>query len=202
MIGGGSTVNYGGVCGFMGFFIVRAQFRGRGFGRQLWTARRDRLIKRLHAPARIEMDGVFHMQSFTPRAASSFYIATCDFKAWRLEKWATLSIHRLLARVAVLLICSLLHLMKYINTTKVFLWRRARNFCDDGFHNPHATRLASLRMESWWATRLQERAEWVTKLARCSPMIQSPPTCCLNHCWGACHNSKCKLMCPNATRLA
>ena len=54
----------GGVSGFIRFFIVHTKFRGRGFGRQLWTTRRDRLMKRLHAPARIEMDGVFKMQSF------------------------------------------------------------------------------------------------------------------------------------------
>ena len=51
MIGGGSIVNYGRFCGFMGFFIIHPQFRGRGFGAQLWLARRERLIKRLQASA-------------------------------------------------------------------------------------------------------------------------------------------------------
>ena len=72
MIGGGSIVNYGGVCGFMGFFLIHPQFRGRGFGAQLWLARRERLIKRLQAPARIEMDGVFHMQSFYAKGGFQF----------------------------------------------------------------------------------------------------------------------------------
>ena len=72
MIGGGSIVNYGGVCGFMGLFIIHPGFRGRNFGHQLWIARRDRLIKRLHAPARIEMDGVFNMQSFYTKGGFQF----------------------------------------------------------------------------------------------------------------------------------
>ena len=72
MIGGGSIVNYGGVCGFMGLFIVHPGFRGRNFGHQLWIARRDCLIKRLHAPARIEMDGVFNMQSFYTKGGFQF----------------------------------------------------------------------------------------------------------------------------------
>ena len=72
MIGGGSIVNYGRFCGFMGFFIIHPQFRGRGFGAQLWLARRERLIKRLQAPARIEMDGVFHMQSFYAKGGFKF----------------------------------------------------------------------------------------------------------------------------------
>ena len=72
MIGSGSIVNYGGVCGFMGFFIIHPKFRGRHFGRQLWIARRDRLITRLQAPARIEMDGVFHMQSFYAKGGFQF----------------------------------------------------------------------------------------------------------------------------------
>ena len=72
MIGGGSIVNYGGVCGFMGLFIIHPGFRGRNFGHQLWIARRDCLIKRLHAPARIEMDGVFNMQSFYTKGGFQF----------------------------------------------------------------------------------------------------------------------------------
>ena len=72
MIGGGSIVNYGGVFGFMGFFLIHPQFRGRGFGAQLWLARRERLIKRLQAPARIEMDGLFHMQSFYAKGGFQF----------------------------------------------------------------------------------------------------------------------------------
>ena len=63
----------GGVSGFIGFFIIHTKFHGRGFGRQLWTARRDRLMKRLHAPARIEMNGVFDMQSFYAKGGFQFF---------------------------------------------------------------------------------------------------------------------------------
>ena len=80
MIGSGSIVNYGGVCGFMGFFIIHPNFRGRHFGRQLWIARRDRLIKRLQAPARIEMDGVFNMQSFYAKGGFQFLYRDLRFQ--------------------------------------------------------------------------------------------------------------------------
>lgn len=80
MIGSGSIVNYGGVCGFMGFFLIHPQFRGRGFGAQLWLARRERLIKRLQAPARIEMDGVFHMQSFYAKGGFQFLYRDLRFQ--------------------------------------------------------------------------------------------------------------------------
>ena len=80
MIGSGSIVNYGGVCGFMGFFIIHPKFRGRHFGRQLWIARRDRLIKRLQAPARIEMDGVFNMQSFYAKGGFQFLYRDLRFQ--------------------------------------------------------------------------------------------------------------------------
>ena len=83
MIGGGSIVNYSGVCGFMGLFIIRPQFRGRNFGQQLWIERRDRLIKRLNAPARIEMDGVFNMQRFY--AKGGFQLLHRDLRFQRVE---------------------------------------------------------------------------------------------------------------------
>ena len=62
MIGGGAITSYGGKFGFMGFFIIRPEFRGRGFGDRLWHVRRDRLIKRLQPNATIGLDGVFEMQ--------------------------------------------------------------------------------------------------------------------------------------------
>jgi GNAT superfamily N-acetyltransferase len=72
MIGGGAITSYNGQFGFMGFFIVRPEFRGRGFGNHLWHVRRERLIKRLQAGATIGMDGVFAMQDYYARGGFVF----------------------------------------------------------------------------------------------------------------------------------
>ncbi len=64
IVGGGSIVSYGGVFGFMGFFIVRPEQRGQGLGRELWHTRRGLLLDRLEPGAAIEMDGVFAMEHF------------------------------------------------------------------------------------------------------------------------------------------
>ncbi|MBU3728555.1 MAG: GNAT family N-acetyltransferase [Phycisphaerales bacterium] len=61
---GGSIVSYGRQYGFMGFFIVRRDLRGRGIGRRLWHARTRMLRDRLDAGAPIGMDGVFAMEPF------------------------------------------------------------------------------------------------------------------------------------------
>jgi GNAT superfamily N-acetyltransferase len=73
LIGGGSIVSYERRFGFMGFFIIRADHRGKGFGERLWVHRRDLLISRLGAPAVIGMDGVFNMQGFYARGGFVFY---------------------------------------------------------------------------------------------------------------------------------
>jgi GNAT superfamily N-acetyltransferase len=72
MIGGGAITSYSGKFGFMGFFIVRPEFRGRGFGNQIWHARRDRLVERLQPGATIGMDGVFDMQGYYARGGFVF----------------------------------------------------------------------------------------------------------------------------------
>ena len=72
LIGGGSIVSYDGRFGFMGFFIMRPEFRGRGLGSRLWHARRDRLRARLQPGAAIGMDGVFEMQPFYARGGFGF----------------------------------------------------------------------------------------------------------------------------------
>ncbi|MDT4808701.1 Acetyltransferase (GNAT) domain protein [compost metagenome] len=72
LIGGGAITSYGGEFGFMGFFIVRPEFRGRGLGDMLWHARRDRLLARLRPGASIGMDGVFAMQDYYAKGGFVF----------------------------------------------------------------------------------------------------------------------------------
>jgi len=72
LIATGSIVSYGRAFGFMGFFIVRPDLRGRGIGRDFWHWRRDTLRARLDAGAAIGMDGVFAMQSFYARGGFTF----------------------------------------------------------------------------------------------------------------------------------
>lgn len=64
MIGGGSIVSYNYEFGFMGFFIMKPEYRSMGIGRRLWYQRRDTLLARLNIDAPIGMDGVVAMQPF------------------------------------------------------------------------------------------------------------------------------------------
>ena len=64
LIAGGSIVSYDKLFGFMGFFIVKPEYRSLGIGRKLWYQRRDTLISRLSEGASIGMDGVIAMQPF------------------------------------------------------------------------------------------------------------------------------------------
>ena len=64
LIAGGSIVSYDRQFGFMGFFIVKPEYRSIGIGRKLWYKRRDTLISRLNNGATIGMDGVIAMQPF------------------------------------------------------------------------------------------------------------------------------------------
>ncbi|MBF6988027.1 GNAT family N-acetyltransferase [Cupriavidus sp. IK-TO18] len=81
LIGGGAITSYGGAFGFMGFFIVRPAFRGRGLGNALWHARRDRLIARLRPGATIGLDGVFAMQDYYARGGFVFSHRNLRFRA-------------------------------------------------------------------------------------------------------------------------
>jgi GNAT superfamily N-acetyltransferase len=72
LIGGGAITSYGREFGFMGLFIVRPEYRGQGFGHQLWHARRERLLGRLDSGATIGMDGVFAMQDYYAKGGFLF----------------------------------------------------------------------------------------------------------------------------------
>jgi len=72
VIATGSIVNYDGVFGFMGFFIVRPDRRGSGIGREFWRWRRDTLLSRMQPGASIGMDGVFTMQPFYAKGGFVF----------------------------------------------------------------------------------------------------------------------------------
>ncbi|MDP4744885.1 MAG: GNAT family N-acetyltransferase [Porticoccaceae bacterium] len=72
LIGGGATTSYAGEFGFMGFFIVRPEFRGQGFGDALWQFRRQHLLNRLLPDASIGMDGVFAMQDYYAKGGFVF----------------------------------------------------------------------------------------------------------------------------------
>jgi len=72
LIGGGSIVSYDGNYGFMGFFIIKPEYRGKGLGAELWFHRRDRLKARLKEAAAIGMDGVFNMQPFYAKGGFEF----------------------------------------------------------------------------------------------------------------------------------
>jgi GNAT superfamily N-acetyltransferase len=76
LIAGGSIVSYSREFGFMGFFIVKPEYRSQGIGRKLWYQRRDTLLSRLNKGASIGMDGVVTMQPFYKRGG--FEIAFRD----------------------------------------------------------------------------------------------------------------------------
>ena len=79
LIGGGAITSYNGEFGFMGFFIVRPEFRGRGFGNTLWHARRERLLERLRPARASGWTASLRCRTTMPRAGSSSPTATCVF---------------------------------------------------------------------------------------------------------------------------
>ena len=62
--GGGTVVAYNDLMGFMGLFIMKPEFRGHGFGRDLWFHRRDTLLGRLAPTGSIGLDAVEAMEPF------------------------------------------------------------------------------------------------------------------------------------------
>ncbi|MCP4167124.1 MAG: GNAT family N-acetyltransferase [Chloroflexi bacterium] len=89
MIGGGAITSYNGEYGFMGFFIVRPEYRGRGFGNTLWHARRERLLDRLRPGASIGLDGVFEMQDYYVKGGFTFSHRNMRFRAEISDRPAT-----------------------------------------------------------------------------------------------------------------
>jgi len=81
LIGGGAITSYDGEFGFMGFFIVRPEYRGQGLGNTLWHARRERLLARLRPGASIGMDGVFAMQDYYAKGGFVFSHRNMRFRA-------------------------------------------------------------------------------------------------------------------------
>lgn len=81
LIGGGAITTYQGEFGFMGFFIIRPEYRGRGLGNSLWHARRERLLDRLRPGASIGMDGVFGMQHYYAKGGFVFSHRDIRFRA-------------------------------------------------------------------------------------------------------------------------
>ena len=81
MIGGGAITSYNGEFGFMGFFIVRPEYRGQGLGNTLWHARRQRLLDRLRPGASIGLDGVFQMQDYYAKGGFVYSHRNLRFRA-------------------------------------------------------------------------------------------------------------------------
>jgi len=85
LVGGGSIVAYGRRYGFMGFFIMRPDCRGRGLGDRLWHERKRLLMERLDADGAIGMDGVFDMQSYYARGGFRFVCRDLRFEGQGVE---------------------------------------------------------------------------------------------------------------------
>lgn len=89
LIGGGAITSYHGEFGFMGFFIVRPEYRSQGLGNTLWHARRERLLARLRPGASIGMDGVFAMQDYYAKGGFVFSHRNLRFRAEITERPTT-----------------------------------------------------------------------------------------------------------------
>ena len=85
LIGGGSIVAYEKSYGFMGFFIVRPEYRGHKLGDYLWHERKRRLLARLDADAAIGLDGVFKMQDYYARGGFRFVCRDLRFEGLGMD---------------------------------------------------------------------------------------------------------------------
>ena len=85
LIGGGSIVAYEKKYGFIGLFIVRPEYRGRGLGNHLWHELNRRLLARLDADAAIGLDGVFNMQDYYARGGFRFVCRDLRFEGLGMD---------------------------------------------------------------------------------------------------------------------
>ena len=74
-VGGISVVAYGGEFGFLGFYIVRPEFRGQGYGIRIWQAGMERLAGR-----NIGLDGVAAQQDNYRRSGFRYAYANERFE--------------------------------------------------------------------------------------------------------------------------
>lgn len=81
LVGGITTASYGGAYGFIGFFIMRPEFRGRGWGDAVWHAQCNALAARLDEGAAIGIDGVFAMQPYYATTGFAFSHRDLRFEA-------------------------------------------------------------------------------------------------------------------------
>jgi len=79
-IGGGSIVAYEKKYGFIGFFIMRPEYRGHGLGDHLWHELMRRLLARLDANAAIGLDGVLNMRHYYARGGFRFVCRDLRFE--------------------------------------------------------------------------------------------------------------------------
>ena len=72
LIGSASIVSYSGKQGFVGLFIVRPEWRGKGLGTQFWNFLIPRMRERLDPGAPASLDGVFTMQAYYAKSGFVF----------------------------------------------------------------------------------------------------------------------------------
>ncbi|WP_421902535.1 GNAT family N-acetyltransferase [Maridesulfovibrio sp.] len=70
-----SAVSYGGVFGFIGFYIVAQPHRGKGYGMQLWRAAMDRMQGHV-----VGLDGVFEQQDNYQKSGFDFQYSNIRFE--------------------------------------------------------------------------------------------------------------------------
>lgn len=72
LIGSASIVSYHGEMGFVGLFIVKPEWRGKGFGSQFWHFFIGQMKQRLKPGAPAALDGVLAMQEYYAKSGFVF----------------------------------------------------------------------------------------------------------------------------------